>query len=448
MAGKKKQIETIKVGVRTFKTGDLPFSREQIDAMKKDIIDDENVQKWFKAVKSARTTYLKPFAMFCYVMGKNPSELKEIRYDDMDSKGRKDIVKEMINEFRIYLRLCPVCFDHNVDLDGLCPKCGHKKTFAPKTRSSMDGSVRGYWTNVIGRPAMIDIDNMVEGTSTIIQGYEPQLSDVANLLSHTNSVAEKLGIYLLFQTGLSKSDYQYLRYTQTVKNQLDAGEEVIVFDYIRVKHPELGKRKTAICYEAVDCLKDYLQTYKVQVGEPIMVGEGRRDANGLRKALKSDSLSEILHRVIKRSNIETGGGRLSTHSGRKFVTSAMTDANINEKFIKFVTGHAIPDVDRVYWFNNNQGIRENYTKIADRINPFKAEIKETLGLKETVARQSQDIADLKAMISQLSGQIAVGLANGKTDEAKTVSSPIHTDYKVTASALGDWTELDSPSRLL
>jgi len=102
-----------------------------------DIEKYPEVQTWLKTVSpSTRPNHL-ALKKFCGFCGKNPSQLilqrdKEVRDPDLSSRTG---IRDLILDFREYLE---------------------KEGYAPRSISTMDAAVRGFFRAVLGRAAMIN----------------------------------------------------------------------------------------------------------------------------------------------------------------------------------------------------------------------------------------------------------------------------------------------------
>ena len=142
-------------------SGYKTFSSEQL----KEFVE---VQTWLKNVSpGSMKVYLRALWMFCNWCEKSPHELimqrdKEIRIADPNNRTE---IRNLLLDFRSYL-------EHN----GL----------APKTISSYDGALRGFFTSVLGKRGMINIRNYRDKSITRKRDLVPTLEELKKMLDAVN----------------------------------------------------------------------------------------------------------------------------------------------------------------------------------------------------------------------------------------------------------------------
>ena len=145
------------------------------------------VQTWLRTVsEKSRPLYLSALRKFCVFSRKKPDELieqrdKELKSNDHNSRTG---IRDLILDFRTYLE---------------------KEGYAPKTINANDGAIRGFFTAVLGKGAMINIKNYRNAQVRQKKDLVPTLEEMRTILD-VSTLEEKFRILFLAQTGMRISD--------------------------------------------------------------------------------------------------------------------------------------------------------------------------------------------------------------------------------------------------
>ena len=138
-----------------------PFSSEQL----KEFVE---VQTWLKNVSpGSMKVYLRALWRFCNWCEKSPHELimqrdKELRIADPNDRTE---IRNLLLDFRSHLE--------QIDL-------------APKTISSYDGALRGFFTSILGKRGMVNIRNYRDKSITRKKDLIPTLEELKKMLDTVN----------------------------------------------------------------------------------------------------------------------------------------------------------------------------------------------------------------------------------------------------------------------
>lgn len=152
-------------------SGYKSFSRDQLKEF-------TEVQTWLKTIgRSSVGLYLNALKKFCEFSGKNPEELilmrdKETRNTDPNNRTG---VRNLIFNFRRYLEM---------------------ENYAPKTINALDGSVRSFFTAVLGKAGMINVKNYRNREVVTKKDLVPTLEELRKMMDICN-LPEKLRILFI-----------------------------------------------------------------------------------------------------------------------------------------------------------------------------------------------------------------------------------------------------------
>ena len=355
------------------------------------------VQTWLRTV-SAKTKpmYLSALRRFCEFSGNNPVELIEMRDSEINNNdhNHRTGIRDLILDFRTYLE---------------------KEKYAPKTINAMDGSIRGFFTAVLGKGAMINVKNYHNAYVSIKKDLVPTLEELHKILDVCN-IEEKFRIIFLAQTGMRISDALSLKIGD-IQRELDLGNIPLAITYLPEKDREsIGERMTFLASDGVQILKAYIE-YRKQLGEVITPQSPLFSSRTNRgeKAIGDDKVNKMLKSVAHRAGLNGTWpyGILRAHSFRKFFITQMTNHGVQDKIVDFFVGHAVSDIDRVYWTRRVEELRKIYTDRQQHLNPIS--LKQDYDLSKIEGLQSK-IEELEGRIEKLT------VAHSTKLDAKIVSS--------------------------
>ncbi|MFO8078237.1 MAG: phage integrase N-terminal SAM-like domain-containing protein, partial [Thermoplasmatota archaeon] len=119
---------------------------------------------WLKNISAkSHPVYLRALQRFCNWHGKNPRELIVQRDQELhhENPNERHQTRDLLLDFR-----------HHLEHTGL----------APKTISSHDGAIRGFYTAVLGRRGMINIRNYRNKNVTKKQDLVPTLEELKKMI--------------------------------------------------------------------------------------------------------------------------------------------------------------------------------------------------------------------------------------------------------------------------
>ena len=209
------------------------FSKKQLQKF-------QEVETWLKNIgPSSHNVYLSALRKLCSWYGKDPHELilqrdQELKSDD--PIGRNSI-RDLILDFRKHLE---------------------KQGYAPKTINALDGSVRSFFTAVLGKAGMINVKNYRNREVAIKKDLVPTLEELRKMVDICN-LPEKLRILFIAQTGMRISDALKLKIGD-IQRELELGRVPLAISYLPKKDREsIGERITFLASDGVELLKRYLE---------------------------------------------------------------------------------------------------------------------------------------------------------------------------------------------
>jgi len=341
------------------------------------------VQTWLKTMgESSRPKHLAILEKFCEWCGKDPKQLilerdTELRNPDPNSRTG---IRDLILDFRTYLE---------------------GEEYAPKSINSMDGYVRGFFTAVLGKQAMINVKNYP--ATTITKDLVPTLEELRLMIDAVN-VEEKFRIIFMAQTGMRVSDALELK-VGDIKRELDLGKSPLAITYTPIKDREqIGERITFLGSDGIEILKQYLKWREgsgeqITENSPLFVGRSSQYDNKKLVRLDRTTMNHSLKVATKKAGIGNGNGkygRMRTHCLRKFFITQLTNHGCEDKIVNFMSCHKISEVDSVYWNRRVDELRAIYRQREKFLNPISAS-----SSKQTI----EDMKTMQARMEELENQV-------------------------------------------
>lgn len=328
-------------------SGYKSFSRDQLKEF-------TEVQTWLKTIgRSSVGIYTNALKKFCEFSGKDPEELilmrdKETRNPDPNSRTG---VRDLILDFRRYLEM---------------------ENYAPKTINALDGSVRSFFTAVLGTAGMINVKNYRNRDVSTKKDLVPTIEELKRMVDVGN-LSEKIRILFIAQTGMRISDALKLK-VGDIQRELELGRVPLAISYLPKKDREsIGERITFLASDGVEILKRYLE-WRQRKGEnltsesPLFVGRTKRG----NKSLTQQKFNKMLKNIAAKAGLDGDNkyGVVRSHSLRKFFITQLTNHGVEDKIINFLTCHKISEVDRVYWSRRIDELRNIYAQRQQYLNPI------------------------------------------------------------------------------
>ncbi|MDG6218120.1 MAG: site-specific integrase [Candidatus Thermoplasmatota archaeon] len=315
------------------------------------------VETWLKNISDkSHPVYLRALQRFCNWHGKNPRELIIQRDQELhhDNPNERHHTRDLILDFR-----------HHLEHSGL----------APKTISSHDGAIRGFYTAVLGRRGMINIRNYWDKNVTKKQDLVPTLEELKKMIEVMN-LEKGFRILFLAQTGMRVSDAINLNLGD-IQRELDLEKIPLAIRFLPKKDREhIGERVTFLGSDGVMMLKRYL-AWREKRGE-VLSSESVLFSSRNRKSgsISSRNFNETIREAARRAGIGNGNekyGRVRVHCLRKFFITQMTNHGMEDKIVNFLTCHKISEVDSVYWNRRVDTLRRLYADRQQFLNPLHGE---------------------------------------------------------------------------
>ena len=397
-----------------------PQQREKRKENKNNGIESyQEVQTWLKTVsKRTRLLYLSSLRLFCEFSGKNPSDLirqrdSELKYKDHNSRTG---IRDLILDFRVYLE---------------------KEEYAGSSINAIDGSVRGFFTAVIGKSAMINVKNYRNAQLRKKKDLVPTLEELRKILDVCN-IEEKFRILFLAQTGMRISDALALKIGD-LQRELDLGNIPLAITYLPEKDREaIGERITFLASDGVEILKAYLR-WRKDLGEeingdsPLFVSRTKRGSS----AIHSEKINEMIHAIAKKAGLNGTWpyGILRAHSFRKFFITQMTNHGVQDKVIDFFVGHAIGEIDRVYWSRRAEDLRKTYAERQQHLNPIS--LKQEYDLSKIEGLQAK-IQELESKIEDITSKNTVSFETAIIESESELEDLARKGYECQIISPGKW----------
>jgi site-specific recombinase XerD len=89
-------------------------------------------------------------------------------------------------------------------------------------------------------------------------------------------------------------------------------------------------------------------------------------------AVTQQMVNLMMHGVAKKAGLNGDWkyGILRAHSFRKFFITQMTNHGVQDKVVDFFVGHAVTEIDRVYWARRIEELRKIYADRQQHLNPI------------------------------------------------------------------------------
>ena len=362
---------------------ETPQQKENKRSHKKNGVESyREVQTWLRAVsEKTGPLYLSALRKFCEFSRKQPDELIELRDKELKSSDHnsRTEIRDMILDFRTYLE---------------------KEEYAPKTINSIDGAIRGFFTAVLGKGAMINVKNYRNAQVRQKKDLVPTLEELRNILD-VSTLEEKFRIIFLAQSGMRISDALSMKIGD-IQREFDLGHTPLAITYLPEKDREaIGERITFLASDGVEILKAYLR-WRKDLGEEITsespLFASRNDRGN--HAVTQQMINLMLHGVAKKVGLNGDWkyGILRAHSFRKFFITQMTNHGVQDKVVDYFVGHAITEIDRVYWARRVEELRKIYADRQQHLNPISLKQEHDLSRIEGLLTK---ITDLENQIESL-----------------------------------------------
>ncbi len=134
-------------------------------------------------------------------------------------------------------------------------------------------------------------------------------------------------------------------------------------------------------------------------------------------AVTQQMVNLMMHGVAKKAGLNGDWkyGILRAHSFRKFFITQMTNHGVQDKVVDFFVGHAVTEIDRVYWARRIEELRKIYADRQQHLNPIS--LKQEYDLSKIEGLQSK-ISELESQIESLKQTES----QGKKFDVKIVNS--------------------------
>ncbi len=127
------------------------------------------------------------------------------------------------------------------------------------------------------------------------------------------------------------------------------------------------------CLNGVEIMKAYLRWRKglgeeITANSPLFASRTNRGTT----AVTQQMVNLMMHGVAKKAGLNGDWkyGILRAHSFRKFFITQMTNHGVQDKVVDFFVGHAVTEIDRVYWARRIEELRKIYADRQQHLNPI------------------------------------------------------------------------------
>ncbi|MHB1492805.1 MAG: tyrosine-type recombinase/integrase [Thermoplasmataceae archaeon] len=278
-----------------------------------------------------------------------------------------------------------------------------KEQYAGKTINSLDGAIRGFFTAVLGKGAMINVKNYRNASVRQRKDLVPTLEELRKILD-VCSIEEKFRVIFIAQTGMRISDALTLK-VGDIRREIDLGNIPLAISYLPEKDREsIGERITFMASDGIEILKAYLR-WRKDLGEEILVESplfASRTNRGI-VAIGPDNVNEMIHKIAKKADLNGDWkyGILRAHSFRKFFITQMTNHGVQDKVVDFFVGHAVTEIDRVYWARRVDELRKIYADRQQHLNPISLKQEYDLSKIEGLQAKIAELESLMELIKQV-----------------------------------------------
>ena len=175
-------------------------------------------------------------------------------------------------------------------------------------------------------------------------------------------------------------------------------------------------------------LKAYLR-WRKDLGEeitgesPLFVSRTSRGEN----AIHSEKMNEMIHRIAKKAGLNGTWpyGILRAHSFRKFFITQMTNHGVQDKVVDFFVGHAVTEIDRVYWARRTEDLGKIYTDRQQHLNPISLkqefDLSTVKGLQEKIAALEEAIESMRRHSNDESTKYEIKIVNTEEEIVELAS---------------------------
>jgi len=376
------------------------------------------VQTWLKNIgQSSRNGYLSALRRFCNWCGKNPHTLiidrdHEIHSDDPLNRNK---TRDLLLDFRIHLE---------------------KRGYAPKTINSMDGSIRSFFTTIIGRSGMINLRNYRNASVSQNKDLVPTIEELKKMLDVVG-LEEKIRILFIAQTGMRVSDAVELKISD-IRRELDLEKVPLAVRFVPKKDRDvIGERVTFLGSDGVEMLRQYLR-FREKRGEtlndnsPLFLARSKKRGKGM-VPITQQNFNETIRKAACKIGLVNGDakyGRIRVHCLRKFFITQLTNHGVEDKIINFLTCHKISDVDAVYWNRRVDTLRRIYADRQQYLNPINGKkryynLREIKGIQKKIQdidKKVLDIEQVKELIKEVIEEELIRFKQVIEHDSKIVSS--------------------------
>jgi hypothetical protein len=187
-----------------------------------------------------------------------------------------------------------------------------------------------------------------------------------------------------------------------VQRELDLGKIPLAITYLPEKDREaISERIAFLASDGVEILKAYPR-WKKDLGEeikgdsPLFVSRTKRGSS----TIHSEKINEIIHAVAKKAGLNGTWpyGVLRAYSFRKFFITQTTNHGVQDKVVVFLLGHAVGEIDRVYWSRRVEDLWKTYAERQQHLNPISLkqeyDLSKIEGLQAKIQEQESKIEDI------------------------------------------------------
>jgi len=288
----------------------------EAEVLQKNIEDYDSVRRWITRLNkksrspNTRRSYLGWLKRFCEYRGLNPDELIEERRADL--RSRDDDVRHRAED----------------KLDAWFSELEIVHGLKRSTCAQAYYAIRSFYK--ANRQELETIEPPTVWTEKVKPGLTRE--DLGRLIRACRSLRHKAYILCQAQSGLGVSDLLNVTYGD-VASQIKKGADHIHLRLLRMKEKQIGQFDTFFGRIATQALKEYLATRKLKPTDRLFPITDR----AVRKFLKTLSIRAGLDWTP------------SSHDLRRFFSTQMKLAGLNETLVEYWMGHSLGKVRGAYF---------------------------------------------------------------------------------------------------
>ena len=322
--------------------------------------------------------YIRALSEFCIIIGLPPNEMLDIAYTEQENHipAWDSQVKGWFKKYN----------QHNLDINR-----------SKLTRDSRTTIIKGFFH-------FYDLDTPKshtrrKKTDTLrVKNERPALTKelIKKALDAAKTIRIKAIMLTQASSGLAVADVVQLKIQDFYDGLIPITEDGKEICEIHRERAKTGTEFiTFLSYEAVDAIKNYIETERRFKDSPWLFQKHKMSDKNPDPQL-SEFLVEIEYRTLnkwmKLEHDEPGSFRpITSHMLRKFFNTQLSNSGMGYEPRKHMMGHTITGVDGSYYLKHDAELREMYLRYMDKI---------TINPTKTLTIESPEYRELKDKLKQ------------------------------------------------